>query len=38
MDLAGFLERNPGLPLWAAVALILESAGKPASGDAPCCP
>ena len=24
----GFLERNPDLPLWAAVALVLESTGR----------
>ena len=27
-DLAGFLRLNPKLPLWAAVALVLESSGR----------
>jgi hypothetical protein len=26
-NLTGYLERNPGLPLWAALALILEASG-----------
>lgn len=28
IGLAGYLERNPGLPLWAAVALVLELCGS----------
>lgn len=27
-DLAGYLALNPGLPLWAAVALVLEATGR----------
>jgi hypothetical protein len=36
MPLAKFLKVNPGLPLWAALALVLESVGRftPEMGDA----
>ncbi len=27
-DLAGFLKLNPSLPLWAAVALVIEATGR----------
>ncbi len=35
-DLAGYLEMNPKLPLWAAVALVLEATGRftPVHGEA----
>jgi hypothetical protein len=33
-DLAGYLKLNPALPLWAALALILEATGRFAAAEA----